>query len=980
MTTLHLHLLGQLRLFWEDRPYPFKALPKVEPLLAYLLLHQELPTQRDSLAFKLWPDATEKQARGRLRRHLYDLRRALPDVPEGKGWLQITAQTVQWNPAGSFWLDVSAFEHLSRQPNRLAEATALYTGQLLPDVDENWLLPLRQRLQTVYQQNLSQLIEQSWQREDYRQALHHCGQLLAEDAFNEKAVRQRLALLYALGDRGTAVAYYHQFTQQLVAELDVEPLPETTNIFTTVQQNQSQDHIFTLAGFSNSESPISTPQSTIAHNIPAPLRPLIGRQQEQKQIVQLMTSEQPQRLLTLTGTGGIGKTRLAIAIAQTLHQQFAHRFPDGLFFVSLASLRASEQVIPTIAQTLDLPASQHTLPALREHLRYQQLLLILDNFEHVLDATSHLQNLLQSATQLQLLITSRTPLNLYGEQEYPVPALQLPMANSQLLMANEPDQSPISSLQNIESIAFFTAIARTANPRFELTQANAHVVTELCQKLDGLPLAIELAAARCKHFPPDVLLQQLTKSLNILASSAQDVPDRHRTLGAALQWSFDLLSEEEQRFLLGLSVFEDGFSVPAGAYTLLDKPFTEINDIEPETMALLTSLADKNLIYPTTQNRMEGELRFAMLYLVRSFAAQKLLASDREALLEKLLKYFAQWQNIIKQTAGTDEAANWTKRFQIEYKNLSATLTHLQGLTTIPLDLIEAAGIISTYSLPWLASGQLHTIQPIVTLVLSHADQLPTSLRYQVNASAGVLATEQGDFATAEPYLLAARDHAQQMGNDTNLLDCLQNLNKHYLNVELYEQALAVIQEAYTRFKNVDESIEQYVQLHERIVGSLGITHFLMDNYEEAEHYLLMHLASAKERDYHFHVGVASHNLGLVALNVGDFDKADGYLRDALKYFQIAHSNYSAIIAASVLASLAKNLEQYERCVVLHSATIAWEQKRGIVLPERDELERQGDLALSKEKLGEQAYQMAWRSGRNLTFEQIVAVAQERAT
>lgn len=980
MTTLHLHLLGQLRLFWQDQPYPFKALPKVEPLLAYLLLNQATPTQRESLAFRLWPDATEKQAKGRLRRHLYDLRRALPDVPEEQAWLQITAQTVQWNPAASYWLDTAAFEHLSQQSSRLAEATALYTGQLLPDVDESWLLPVRQRLQIVYQQNLNQLIEQSWQTDDYRQALHHCRQLLAQDTLDEEAIRQQLALLYAAGDRGTVVSRYRQFTQELEAELNVEPLPETTAVFTAIQQNQSKEHIFTLAGFSRPQPPTSAPPSPISHNIPTPLRPLIGRQQEQTHIVQLLTSTHPTRLLTLTGTGGIGKTRLAIAVAQTLHKQFAHYFSDGIFFVSLASLRKPEQVIPAIAQTLGLPTSQHTLEAIREQLRYQQVLLILDNFEHVLPATPQLHTLLQTAPQLQLLITSRAPLNLYGEQEYPVPALQLPNVGD----ANDPIelfQPPASNLENIESVAFFLAIARSTNPRFELNRTNKMAVVQLCQKLDGLPLAIELAAARSKHFPPDVLLQQLTQNLSILQSHAQDVPERHRTIEAALQWSFDLLTPEEQQALLSLSVFEDGFSVPAVASTLLDKPFTKITYIDPEAMALLTSLADKNLIYPAGQNRMKGELRFAMLYLVRSFAAQKLLEADKNTFLEKSLSYYAQWEKTIRQTKGTEKAAEWTLRFQIEYKNLWATLTYLQKLATIPIDLIEAAGRITSCSSLWLASGQQSALQPIFALVLAQANHLPISLRYHINASAGSLATERGDFATAQTYLLAAYDYAQEMGNHTHLLDCLQNLNKHYLNTESNEQALAVIQEAQTLLEQTDKGLENYHRLQQRIASSTGITYFLMDKYNEAEIYLERGLALAKAQNYHQNIGGAAHNIGLLALNMGDFAKADRYLRDALKYFRLAHSNYSVIIAASVLASLAQNLKQYERCVILHSATATWEHRRGIRLPERDEQERQDELALSKEKLGEQTYQVAWRTGRSLTtLEQILALAQQRAT
>ncbi|WP_420629724.1 BTAD domain-containing putative transcriptional regulator [Candidatus Leptofilum sp.] len=968
---LQIYLLGHMRLFVGERPFPLKTLPKAKSLLAYCLLHPDTAIPRDQLAFTLWPDATEKEAKSRLRRHLYDLRQALPPTTEAAPWLLVTAKTVQWNPAAPYWLDVAAFTHLNRQ-QRLAEAITIYLGQLLPDLDEPWLTVQRQSLQMQFIAALGHLLNKQWRLGDWRQAAVYAQQALAEDGFNETVLRQLMALHYALGERATAVSQFNYFAQQLAAELDVEPLPETTAVYKAIQQNQNLERVFTLAGFEaqaeSQSASAGAEKPPIPYQVPAPLRQLVGRSNEKTQICQLLISKSPARLLTLTGTGGIGKTRLAIAVAQTLYAQSASHFPDGIFFVSLAPLQKPEQVVTAVADALSVPAK--TVEGLREHLRYRQCLLILDNFEHLLPAVGHIHNLLQTARQLQLLITSRVPLSLHGEQLYPVAALELPTDDSQY-----PNYS-ITQLQNIESITFFTAVARSTNPQFELTTQNSPSVAQICQRLDGLPLAIELAAARSKHFPPDVLLKQLTTNLKLLTSQAQDVPDRHRSLEAALQWSYDLLSEAEKQLLAGLSLFEDGFSVTAVAYTLLNKPFTTITDIDAETTTLLTSLADKSLIYPAA-NRMEGELRFGMLRIIRSFAAQKLVTAVKHQLLAKLAAYFAQWEPAIIQAEGTDEAANWGRSFQIEYENITAVLEHIRNLEAAPLALIEAAGTIAAYKNHWLATGDLHTVQPIADMVLAHAEQLPVSLCYRLTISAGHQASERGDFEMAKSYILAARSHAEQTNSPDDLIHCLQLLSGVCQNLGEFEEGLLASQEAQDLLENSASDIKNYVQLQARVYGSIGIAYFLLGNYAEAERYMLLQLESGKERGYHFDIGGAYHNLGVVALNSGDLEKASGYLREAITAFHEAHSPYSIIVAASVLASLAQNLQQYERCVLMHSATITWEQRRSIVLTARDEQDRQEELALSRTKLGEHDYQVAWRNGRNLTLDQLYALALE---
>ena len=975
MALLQIYLLGQMRFFLGERPYPFKALPKAKPLLAYLLLNRDAPIRRESLAFKLWPDVTEKQAKARLRRHLYNLRQALPPTPDAEPWLLVTAQTVQWNPAAPYWLDVAAFAQLCQQANRRAEAITLYAGTLLTDMDEAWLSLYREQLQQQFLQTLGQLIQQSWQGQDYRQALIYCWLALAEDNLNEAILRQQLALHYALAERATAVANYQQFAEQLAAELDVTPLPETTAVYNAIQHNKPPDHIFALANLAPSPDPqAATSHPAIPQNIPAPLRPLIGRQAELSRIVQLLTNEPPTRLLTLTGTGGIGKTRLAIAVAQHLVKHRPHRFLDGIFFVSLAPLQRPEQILTAVAEAVQVrPQNQSSdLATIREHLRYKQCLIILDNFEHLLDGVASSVSLLQVAPELQILATSRTPLNIYGEQEYPIPMLALPMDSP---VPND----TITQLEKIESVAFFTAVARTVQPHFVLNEENAAPVAQLCCQLDGLPLAIELAAARSKHFPPDVLLKQLTANLDLLTNQAQNVPDRHRSLEAALQWSYDLLSETEKKLLAGLSLFEDGFSVTAVAYTLLNKPFTHITDVDPETLNLLTSLADKNLIYPA-QNRVEGELRFAMLTHIRAFARQKLPRQSVTQYKNNLLQYFGKWRLLHFEDEGTDSEAAWHKRFQLDYLNLSAVLNEVCQETSPLPETVTAVGEIITLATIWHTSGHDRTILLIVEWALLHADLIPADLLRRVHLSAGGYASTSGDYETAVRHFQTAHELAQKQIQEhpAGLVVTLQQLAILYSRQAKHEQSLELVNEAAAIIDDLSNKMIKRDYYRSLNLSLAGGENYYVGNYAEAERFMLHSLALHQKQGDLVSTGNAFNNLGTVAMSLEDYDKAERYYRQSLTTRKKANDLAGMMRSGIVFADLAFARHDYEKCVTLYSAVLAWYEERGMKFPPRDAQEQQRKLDSCRTELGEQVYQLAWRNGRNLTLDQLHALALEK--
>src|SRR6266566_2347491 len=312
------------------------------------------------------------------------------------------------------------------------------------------------------------------------------------------------------------------------------------------ERQHMQDNIIVFP-----EPPPGDKAQLVTPALPVSLTSLIGREQE-VQAIHTMLLRSDVRLLTLTGTGGVGKTRLALQVATKLLADF----PDGVSFVSLAPISDPALVIPTIAQTFDLKetAALLLLDLLKASLGEKYVLLLLDNFEQVLPAAPHLTDLLTDCPHLTILVTSRATLHVQGEHEFPVPPLTLPNLN-QLLS--------IEAMSRYTAVALFVSRAQATKPSFHLTATNAHAVAEICARLDGLPLAIELAAARAKVLSPQVLLARLEHCLQVLTQGSVDLPERQQTLRNTLAWSYDLLSPQEQRLFRGLSVFVGGFTLEA---------------------------------------------------------------------------------------------------------------------------------------------------------------------------------------------------------------------------------------------------------------------------------------------------------------------------------------------------------------------------------------------------------------------------------
>ncbi|MBI4758573.1 MAG: hypothetical protein HY783_06185 [Chloroflexi bacterium] len=563
LTPLRLYLLGSFRI---EREGQLIHLPtrKVESLLADLVLQPEKHS-REKLAALFWGDVTDTQARCSLRKALTLLRKSLGDEI-----LIADREAVQINPASPLWVDALEFKRISEESEieNLESAIELYRGDLLSDFYDDWILPEQEHFRTLYLDMLLRLTQEMRSRSEYERAIAFAHQVLASDAADERAHQHLMFCYLAIGNRSAALQQYEECERVLQEELGVKPMPETTALYQWIKQVPLQPRV----------------HAALLTNLPIPLSSFIGREREMAEVKQLLRSAKT-RLLTFTGAGGCGKTRLAIQVAADL----VDSFKEGVWWVELAGLMDATLLPQAVAKVLGVrevpnePLSQ----VLASYLRGKQLLLVLDNCEHLVTACAQLaQVLLTASPGLKILITSREVLNITGEIAWRVPSLSLPD------LRNLP---PIPQLTQYEGVRLFVERAIAANPNFALIAQNAQAVAQVCIRLDGIPLAIELAVARVKYLSVQQIAARLDDRFNLLTVGSRTALPRHQTLRATLDWSYDLLTDAERVLFHRLSVFAGGFTLQAVEAVCADKDETnELAMLQPTTLLdLLSRLVDK---------------------------------------------------------------------------------------------------------------------------------------------------------------------------------------------------------------------------------------------------------------------------------------------------------------------------------------------------------------------------------------------------
>jgi predicted ATPase len=700
------------------------------------------------------------------------------------------------------------------------------------------------------------------------------------------------------------------------------------------------------------------------------------------------------RLLTLTGPGGIGKTRLALQAAADLLEDF----PDGTIFAPLATLTDTELFLPAVAETLGVreTAEQPLDESFKDYLSERQLLLLLDNFEQVLGAAPTVTELLAVAPGLKVLATSRTPLGLYGEHVYPVPPLTLPDLKR---------PPPLEGLTQYEAVGLFVERARALKPDFKVTNESAPAVAEICVRLDGLPLAIELAAARITMLPPKAMLQRLGSRLKLLTGGARDLPERQRTLRATIEWSHALLDEGEQLLFGRLAVFSGGRTLEA-TEAICDAQ----GDLPVDAFEGVSSLLDKSLIRQE-EGSPNGEPRFVMLETVHEFAREKLQESGEA---EEIKRIHAEYFLTLAEEAYPElKGANqlqWHERLEAEHDNMRTALSWALERK----EAVVALRLGGALWLFWSVRGYHTEGRRWLEEALAMDGRVSPEVRAMALAGAGGLAWQQGELDRAqeacEEGLQLTADEAKEPSEARLwLLIYLGWLawqtEEHGQAAEWFEESLALSREMsdtwwiaisllclsgvslslgdYERATELsEESMDLFREQGDKRCLAICLINLAMIVYsqgdlERAGKLTEESVALLRELGAKGDVATFLCNLGWIALLQEDLGKAADLYRESLSLSWDAGMNPLIQSALEGFACVAGAEGETERAARLWGAAQVLHQTKGI--PRDIDFLAEADARMSAVRLGmgEEAWEEAWRKGRAMSLDEAVSYAME---
>ena len=901
--TVQFRMLGPIEALVDGRSAALGA-PKQRALLALLLVNRRRVVTADQLVDGLWGENPPASAVQSLQVYVHGLRRALGGErieTAGRGYRVVV---------GEDELDVDRFERALERGraaleagraddalDELRDALAIWRGPALADLPEETRRAAEaERLDELRLTALELRLDAELATGRHDAVVAELETLTAEHPYHERFLRQRMLALYRCGRQADALEIYRDARRILADELGLEPSPATQELEGAILRQEPS-----LAA--------PTPPTRSTRPLPVPATPLVGRRLELAAVGALFRDEGA-RLVTLTGPGGTGKTRLAVALAHALEPDLR----DGAVFVNLAPVTDPELLVPTIAEALDvhegdLPRAERVI----DHLRERRLLLVLDNFEQLLTAAPFVGDLLAAAPRVWVLATSRAPLRLAAEHEYPVPPFETPDA-----------ALPFETLVQTDALRLFAARARAVDRGFALDELSAPEVARVCARLDGLPLAIELAAARAKLLAPAEILERLEREPQLLPPGPRDAPARQRTLAATIHWSYDLLGPDERLAFARLGVFVGGCTLEAA------ERVCEI------TLESLGALVDNNLL-------RRRDSRFGMLETVRHFAVELL----EEAGSVEVRRRHAEWLTELAETmaerttvAGED-ATVWLDRIQPEHDNIRAALAW-----AVDEDPELALRLASSLRLFWEVRGHFGEGGRWLEEALPKAAGVAPLVRLRAMSAGGAIAFRCGDFQLARERFEGSLELARELDDELWVARALSDVGTVAAALEEWDDASALLEESAGLFRKLD--VEPRLAT---VLGNLGHIAAQRGDYERAIE--VTQEALSLESRHKPNATISLYNLGSHNLQAGHLDKSRDWLERAIA--QTLELGFKEVMAYALAAYVRLCLLEGDAARAAHLAGIADRllSEAGILLQPWEQEKFEEAKAQARAELGE---------------------------